>query len=95
MPRFCPDLRLWRLFCDRCHALVVGLGQGFESPPWGDVLLFQGGGTLSPLVVYIDGEVAWDDASGGLANNAVDEVTCSFELANGVHVEATGVFTRR
>ena len=70
-------------------------GAGFESPPWGDVLLFEGGGTLAPLVASADGRVLWDNASNGMATNNVDEVTCSFTLANGVHVEVTGVFTRR
>jgi hypothetical protein len=74
---------------------TVETGAGTQSPPWGDVLLLEGGGTLAPQVVVIDGEVAWDDASVGLANNAVEEVTCSFTLANGLRVDATGVFTRR
>lgn len=70
-------------------------GAGFESPAWGNVLLFEGGGTLAPLVVSRDGQVLWDDAARGLARNAVEEVTCSFTLANGAQVVATGIFTRR
>lgn len=66
---------------------------GFESPLFNGVLLFEEGGTLSLMIVSLDGVVAWDDAAVGVTANAVEEVTCSFELANGVDVEATGVHT--
>lgn len=77
------------------HLRTTPNGAGFESPPWGDVLLFEGGGTLAPLAASRDGQILWDSASGGMAHNNVDEVTCSFTLANGAHVEVTGVFTRK
>jgi hypothetical protein len=67
----------------------------FQSPPVNAVLLFEGGGTLSVLAVSRDGRLVWDSAATGMASNAVEEVTCSFTLANGVHVAITGVFTRR
>jgi hypothetical protein len=70
-------------------------GAGFESPPFGDVLLFAEGGTLSVLRLSVDGQVTWEAAAVGRARNNVEEVTCSFTLANGVEVQATGVFTGR
>ena len=68
---------------------------GFESPKVGDVLLFEGGGTLSVLVLIINGQVVWDTAAVGMTRNHIKEVTCSFTLANGAPVVVTGVFTGR
>jgi hypothetical protein len=70
-------------------------GAGFEAPPPGDVLRFEEGGTLSILVLQIDGQVVFDAAAVGRANNNIDEVTCSFELANGVPFVVTGIYTGR
>jgi hypothetical protein len=70
-------------------------GAGFESPPFGDALLFEEGGRLSIFVISIDGRVTFDAAEVGMANNHLEEVTCSFTLANGVHVEVTGILAGR
>jgi hypothetical protein len=70
-------------------------GAGFESPPWGDVVLFEEGGTLTVFVISIDGQVVFDANEVGRANNHLEEVTCSFTLANGVHVEITGLLVGR
>jgi hypothetical protein len=39
------------------------------------------------------GVVVFDPAATGRAAKAVEEVTCSFTLRNGVFVEITGVYT--
>lgn len=67
-------------------------GAGFEAPPPSGALLFEEGGVLTLLKIVRDGVVIFDAPVVGRANNAVDEVTCTFELANGVDVEMTGVF---
>ena len=66
-------------------------GAGFEAPPPSGALLFEEGGVLTLLKIVRDGVVVFDAPAVGRANNAVDEVTCTFELANGVDVEMTGV----
>lgn len=68
---------------------------GFQSPGPNAHLLFEEGGTLSVLRVYRDGVLVWDPAAVGREANALDEVTCSFELANGVDLEITGIFAGR
>jgi hypothetical protein len=65
----------------------------FESPPPNAVLLFDEGGTLSILEVYRNGQLVWNPAHVGRASNNVEEVTCSYTLANGVQLQVTGVFT--
>ena len=66
-------------------------GAGFEAPPPSGALLFEEGGVLTILKIVRDGAVIFDAAATGRANNAVDEVTCSITLANGVELEITGV----
>jgi len=67
-------------------------GAGFEAPPPSGALLFEEGGVLTILKIVRDDVVVFDAAVTGRANNAVEEVTCEFTLANGVEVEITGVF---
>ena len=69
-------------------------GAGFQAPPFTAVLRFEEGGTLSVQQAYFNGLLVWDPAAVGRAANSVDEVTCSFTLANGVDVDITGVLTR-
>jgi hypothetical protein len=57
------------------------------------VLPFEGGGTLSTLAEYRDGVLDWDPTAVGRARNNLEEVTCSFALANGVELQITGVYT--
>ena len=57
-------------------------GAGFEAPPPGDVLRFEEGGVLTIMQIIIDDEVVFDPAAVGRANNALEEVTCTFSLAN-------------
>jgi hypothetical protein len=66
---------------------------GFGVPRFTAVLLFQEGGTLSVERAVFDGVVVFEPAAVGIEHSAVDEVTCSFTLRNGVHVEITGVLT--
>jgi len=68
-------------------------GEGFGAPRFTAVLLFEGGGTLSVMKASFNGVVVFDPAATGRAANAVEEVTCSFTLRNGVFVEITGVYT--
>jgi hypothetical protein len=70
-------------------------GAGFEAPPPGDVLLFEEGLRLALLKITIDGVVVFDQAAVGRANNALDEVTCTFTLANGVPFEVVGLLVAR
>jgi hypothetical protein len=74
---------------------VTANGAGFESPGPNAHLLFVEGGTLSVLRVVRNGVLVWDPAAVGREANALTEVTCSFELANGVDLEVTGVFAGR
>ena len=66
-------------------------GAGFEAPPPGDAIQFAEGGRLALLALTIDGVVVFDTTSVGRAHNALDEVTCTFSLANGVPFEVTGL----
>ena len=66
---------------------------GFQSPPVNSVLQFEGGGTLSIISASEDGVLVWDPAVVGRASNALEEVTCTFTLANGVELEITGIYT--
>lgn len=66
---------------------------GFGAPRFTAVLLFEEGGTLSVERAVFDGVVVFDPAAAGIEHSAVDEVTCSFTLRNGVFVEITGVLT--
>jgi hypothetical protein len=66
-------------------------GAGFEAPPPGDALRFVEGGKLALLTLTIDGEVVFNKTAVGIAHNALDEVTCTFTLANGVPFEVTGL----
>jgi hypothetical protein len=70
-------------------------GGGFFWPGPTSVLLFDGGGTLSVLIVFRNDVLLYDDPATGVENNAVEEVTCSFTLANGDELEITGVYTGR
>ena len=72
---------------------TIPTGSGFDVPGPTAVLLFEGGGTLSVLEVSRNGQLIWEPASVGLANNSVDEATCTFALSNGVQLEITGVLT--
>jgi hypothetical protein len=66
---------------------------GFSSPPVNSVLTFEEGGRLNNLRVYRDGQLIWDPATVGMARNNLEEVTCSFTLANGVELVVTGIYT--
>ena len=67
---------------------------GFSSPPVNSVLRFEGGGTLSIMREYRDGVLDWEPGAGvGIASNNLEEVTCTFTLANGVELAITGVYT--
>jgi hypothetical protein len=63
--------------------------RGFGAPPVNSVLQFDGGGTLSILREYRNGQLVWDPAAVGIVSNNVDEVTCSFTLSNGDELEMT------
>jgi hypothetical protein len=66
-------------------------GAGFEAPPPGDALLFEEGPSLALLQLTINGVVVFDGTAVGLAHNSLDEVTCTFTLANGVPFEVVGL----
>ena len=70
-------------------------GAGFEAPPPGDVLRFEEGPILALLRLTIDGVVVFDGADVGIAKNSLDEVTCTFTLANGVPFEVVGLLVGR
>ena len=70
-------------------------GAGFEAPPPGDALLFEEGPKLTIFVLTIDGVTVFDGPAVGRAKNALDEVTCTFTLANGVPFEVTGLLVGR
>jgi hypothetical protein len=69
-------------------------GAGFESPKGSDVLLFEEGATFIIYRIVVDGVVTFDVAQVGQAHNALDEVTCTYTLRNGVEIEETGLLLR-
>jgi len=70
-------------------------GAGFEAPPPGDLLRFEEGPILIPMKLTINGVVVFDGPAIGRAQNALDEVTCTFSLRNGVPFEVTGLLIPR
>lgn len=66
-------------------------GAGFEAPPPGDALRFAEGPQLALLKIVINGDVVFDAAANGRAQNALDEVVCTFTLRNGAEFEVTGL----
>ena len=64
-------------------------GAGFEAPPPADALRFVEGPQLAMLKITIDGVVIFE--AKGRTKNALDEVTCTFSLANGVPFEVVGL----
>jgi hypothetical protein len=68
---------------------------GTQAPEPGNVLLFEGGGTLTVQEVWRDGQLRFSNAATGRTKNAVDEVTCTFTNGAGSYFEITGVLTAR
>jgi hypothetical protein len=70
---------------------------GFQSPAPDHVLIFEEGGVLTVLRLSVNDNVVIDRAATGQAENAVDEVTCSFTFtaAPFFEFEVTGVLTAR
>ena len=68
---------------------------GFQSPAPDHVLTFEGGGALTVFRLSVNGNLVIDRAETGQAENAVNEVTCSFTLGDGPFFVVTGVLTAR
>ena len=80
---------------DRFHIRAVDNGAGFQSPKPSDVLIFQEGGVLTIFRLSVNGELQFSFAETGQANNAVEEVTCSFTIGAGAFFEVTGILNVR
>jgi hypothetical protein len=74
---------------------AVDNGAGFQSPKPSDVLIFEEGGALTIFRLSVNGNLQFSFAETGQANNAVDEVTCSFTIGAGAFFEATGILNTR
>jgi hypothetical protein len=74
---------------------AVDNGAGFQSPGPGDVLIFKEGGVLTILRLSVNGQLQFSFAETGRANNAIDEVTCSFTIGAGAFFEVTGILNVR
>lgn len=70
-------------------------GAGFESPGPVDVLIFEEGGVLTIFRASVNGNLLFSNAVTGQANNARDEVTCSFTIGAGAVFEVTGLLNER
>jgi hypothetical protein len=74
---------------------AVDNGAGFQSPGPADVLIFEEGGILTIFSASVDGNLLFSNAVTGQANNARDEVTCSFTIGAGAVFEVTGLLNER
>src|SRR5215207_3931745 len=69
-------------------------GAGVQFPDPGKLVLFEGGGALTVLEFYVEGQLVWSAAQTGRASNNVTEVTCSFRNADpGELFTVVGVLT--
>ena len=67
---------------------------GFQSPNPFNVLIFEEGGVLALRSVRVNGNLLYNNAETGRANNALTEVSCSFTIGAGAFFEVTGLLVR-
>ena len=68
---------------------------GFQSPAPFHVLIFEEGGVLSVRSVRVNGNLLYNNAETGRANNALNEVSCSFTIGAGAFFQVTGTLLTR
>ena len=56
---------------------------GFQSPTPAEVLIFEEGGVLTVQRLSVNNRLLFSYADTGRANNAIDEVTCTFTIGAG------------
>ena len=76
------------------RATETGAGD-HQAPEPSSVLLLEGGGALTVLEFWVNGQLRFANASTGRGNNAVTEVTCSFRNEAGMLFEVNGILTPR
>lgn len=75
---------------------VTETGNGsWQAPGPGDLLLFEEGGTLKPLQLWVDGSLRFSYAATGRDQNAVTEVECTFVIGTGQTFVVEGILTTR
>ena len=75
---------------------VTETGNGsWQAPGPGDMLLFEEGGGLKPLEVWVDGSLRFSNAAVGRVNNAITEVACTFVIGTGQTFYVEGILTGR
>ena len=75
---------------------VTETGNGsWQAPGPGNVLIFEEGGTLKPLEVWVDGNLRFSNAATGRDQNALTEVQCSFVIGTGQRFVVEGILTSR
>jgi len=75
---------------------VTETGNGsWQAPGPGDMLLFEEGGALKPLEVWVDGSLRFSNAAVGRDNNAITEVQCTFVIGTGQTFYIEGILTSR
>jgi hypothetical protein len=67
----------------------------WQAPGPGSILLFEEGGTLKPLELWVDGNLRFSTAVTGREHNALTEVQCTFTIGTGQFFWVEGIFTGR